>query len=233
MAWWACVETMTPQAQTRTPQKPRQKRERYQVQKHTKPKLRQQITMTMLPANAPRLSARAAHEFRQSDDLMKYTSFGSDVDTMSCVSRDDGLADVPALASPLHAPSICCSPLISRPQQVWRRPSTSSKSGGHAVDVTRVYYTMDEVRRHNSMESAWVVAGDAVYDVTTYLSQHPGGMQSLLKRAGGVRDCTEDFLFHGKSARKLWAKYRIGTLQRSPSSSDSSSKPWWSFWSHQ
>eukprot|EP00934_Nitzschia_sp_Nitz4_P004303 Nitzschia sp. Nitz4//scaffold51_size120721//111749//112267//NITZ4_003748-RA/size120721-processed-gene-0.166-mRNA-1//-1//CDS//3329553925//4293//frame0 len=92
------------------------------------------------------------------------------------------------------------------------------------------YYTWDEISKHSTPDSVWVVAGDDVYDVTSYLSQHPGGVNSLLKRAGGVRDCTEDFLFHGAKGRKAWKRFHIGKVKRC-NNVGVGEKQWWNFWS--
>mmetsp|Transcript_406 Transcript_406/g.447 ORF Transcript_406/g.447 Transcript_406/m.447 type:complete len:180 (+) Transcript_406:113-652(+) len=74
------------------------------------------------------------------------------------------------------------------------------------------YYTMCQLRRHNTLQSAWILVGENIYDVTSYISKHPGGRTSILRRAGGKMDCSVDFEFHSKSARKLWRNYKIGKL---------------------
>ena len=78
-------------------------------------------------------------------------------------------------------------------------------------------YTICQVRRHNSKVSAWLVAGDRIYDATQYVARHPGGERSILKYAGGVKDCTEDMNFHSKNAVKLWKRFEIGILVKCPS----------------
>ncbi|RNE95397.1 cytochrome b5 [Trypanosoma conorhini] len=73
-------------------------------------------------------------------------------------------------------------------------------------------YTLDEVRQHNDRSSIWIVAGNAVYDVTSILDTHPGGANALLRRSGGVKDCTEDFNFHSRATRRTWDSFKIGVL---------------------
>lgn len=42
----------------------------------------------------------------------------------------------------------------------------------------------DEVQRHKSKDSCWVILNGEVYDVTTFLPNHPGGTSSILAVAG-------------------------------------------------
>ncbi|KAK3713542.1 hypothetical protein LTR37_008500 [Vermiconidia calcicola] len=51
--------------------------------------------------------------------------------------------------------------------------------------------TAEEVRKHDSRRSCWVVISGEVYDVTEFLNQHPGGPASILRCAG--RDATEEY----------------------------------------
>lgn len=43
-----------------------------------------------------------------------------------------------------------------------------------------------EVAKHNSKKSCWIVIDSKVYDVTAFLSKHPGGAAIILKQAGTV-----------------------------------------------
>jgi len=77
-------------------------------------------------------------------------------------------------------------------------------------------FTMCQIRRHCGRDSAWLLVGNDVYDVTSYVKYHPGGERSILKKCGGVADCTEDMNFHSQKARKIWKKYHIGHLKSCP-----------------
>jgi L-lactate dehydrogenase (cytochrome) len=44
-----------------------------------------------------------------------------------------------------------------------------------------------EVAKHNNKKSCWIVLESNVYDVTSFLSKHPGGAAIILKQAGSVR----------------------------------------------
>jgi cytochrome b involved in lipid metabolism len=43
-----------------------------------------------------------------------------------------------------------------------------------------------EVANHNTRESCWIVIDSKVYDVTSFLHQHPGGAAILLRQGGTV-----------------------------------------------
>ncbi|ORY19048.1 L-lactate dehydrogenase [Clohesyomyces aquaticus] len=48
-----------------------------------------------------------------------------------------------------------------------------------------------EVSKHNTKKSCWIVLESKVYDITSFLGQHPGGAAILLKQAGS--DATTEF----------------------------------------
>jgi cytochrome b involved in lipid metabolism len=109
-------------------------------------------------------------------------------------------------------------------------------SSPHEGNKKQRYYTPCQIRRHNHAGSAWLVAGDTVYDATPYLSTsaHPGGTESILKRAGGAQDCSRDLQFHSALGKRMFRKFEIGKVRacqscnaRSNSKSDPS-KQWWS-----
>merc|ERR1711971_509700 len=52
-------------------------------------------------------------------------------------------------------------------------------------------YTMEEVAKHVTKDDCWVVVSGQVLNVTSFLSQHPGGELAILTFAG--KDATEEF----------------------------------------
>merc|ERR1719454_1127884 len=52
-------------------------------------------------------------------------------------------------------------------------------------------YTLEEVAKHTSKTDCWVVVAGEGLDVTSFLSQHPGGELAILTFAG--KDATEEF----------------------------------------
>src|SRR6218665_3670505 len=73
-------------------------------------------------------------------------------------------------------------------------------------------FTLEEVAKHNEKKSVWIVIHDAVYDVTPFLDEHPGGEEVLIEQAG--KDSTEAFedVGHSTDARDMMTKYKIGEL---------------------
>merc|ERR1712113_728135 len=52
-------------------------------------------------------------------------------------------------------------------------------------------FTMEEVAKHTTKEDCWVVLHNNVLNVTSFLSQHPGGELAILTFAG--KDATAEF----------------------------------------
>jgi len=74
--------------------------------------------------------------------------------------------------------------------------------------------TMDELKKHTTKETGvWILIDGSVYDVTTWLKDHPGGADSLL-RAGG-KDASKLFELtnHSSFAKSEALKYKIGRIQ--------------------
>ena len=60
-----------------------------------------------------------------------------------------------------------------------------------------------DVAKHAADNDCWVIIADQVYDVTNFLSEHPGGKKAIMLFAG--KDATEEFdMLHD---RKVIQKY--------------------------
>ena len=77
--------------------------------------------------------------------------------------------------------------------------------------------SLKEVNLHRKRQSCWLVINGEIYDVTRYVSKHPGG-DTLLRGAG--LDATALFTqgskfghSHSNEAIALLAQYHIGTLE--------------------
>ncbi|CAN8291521.1 unnamed protein product [Cochlearia groenlandica] len=73
-------------------------------------------------------------------------------------------------------------------------------------------YSMKEAASHNKQDDCWVVIDGKVYDVSSYMDEHPGGDDVLLAATG--KDATDEFedAGHSKTARELMEKYFIGEV---------------------
>ncbi|XP_019768728.1 cytochrome b5 isoform X2 [Dendroctonus ponderosae] len=72
--------------------------------------------------------------------------------------------------------------------------------------------SFEEIKQHNDRQSTWFVINNDVYDVTTFLNEHPGGEEVLLEHAG--KNATEAFedVGHSTDARERMDEFKVGTL---------------------
>ncbi|MCE9644294.1 cytochrome b5 domain-containing protein [Candidatus Parcubacteria bacterium] len=103
----------------------------------------------------------------------------------------------------------------------WYFSSTNSSSfvgkdgqpiGTTSVDTSKTY-TLADVATHAAKESCWSAIDGGVYDLTAWISQHPGGERNILKICG--KDGSAAFNGqHGSQAQPndVLAAFKIGTL---------------------
>ncbi|KAN0035476.1 hypothetical protein ACTA71_004748 [Dictyostelium dimigraforme] len=74
-------------------------------------------------------------------------------------------------------------------------------------------YTRQEVAKHCSLDSLWIIYNDDVFDVTNFVVEHPGG-EEVLKGNGG-KDATQEFddVGHSASAIAKMQSLRIGRIE--------------------
>lgn len=79
--------------------------------------------------------------------------------------------------------------------------------------------TTDEILKHNSVSNCWLIVSGKVYDVTKYLTVHPGGVSVISRYCG--KDGTQGFATkdtgssHSSYAGSLLNNYLIGTVGQS------------------
>jgi len=84
------------------------------------------------------------------------------------------------------------------------------------------------VQHHNTLNDAWVIVDNGVYDVTMFLELHPGGVEILKDQIG--KDVSEVMRAdsphsHGPAAFKMLERYRVGFLPNEEASVDSNINP--------
>lgn len=92
--------------------------------------------------------------------------------------------------------------------------STSTTTTGGTASTT-ASYTMAQVATHKDKSSCWTVIDGNVYDLTNWISQHPGGEQAILSICG--IDGTAAFRNqhdHAKRQEDILAGMKIGTLSK-------------------
>merc|ERR1719330_1600808 len=71
-----------------------------------------------------------------------------------------------------------------KPKKEKKKKAASGGGGGGGL-------TMEEVAKHTTKDDCWVVLHDRVLNVTSFLSQHPGGELAILTFAG--KDASAEF----------------------------------------
>jgi len=95
-------------------------------------------------------------------------------------------------------------------------PAQSLDASGTALVLNAV-----ELAKHNSSSSCWLLISGKMYDVTTFLNQHPGNAGTMLPYCG--KDATTAYANkgtaggspHSSTASAMLAGYYIGTLNQS------------------
>ncbi|KAK6477167.1 cytochrome b5 [Huso huso] len=90
------------------------------------------------------------------------------------------------------------------------------------TESTVKYYTLEEIKRHSSSKDVWIIIHEKVYDITSFLEEHPGGEEVLMEQAAA--DATENFedVGHSTDAREMLKQYFIGELHPDDRKKDSS-----------
>jgi len=77
--------------------------------------------------------------------------------------------------------------------------------------------TLDELKKHASKDSLYILLQEKVYDVTKFIDEHPGGDEVILAEAGA--DATEAFedVGHSDEARALLPDMLVGNFDKAGS----------------
>ena len=86
--------------------------------------------------------------------------------------------------------------------------STSASNSSTSLPL----YTPSDVSLHRSPGDAWVIIHGFVYDLTTFMRSHPGGIQSILDVAGEDGSEAFDMAFHPDEAKDEMKQYCIGRV---------------------
>lgn len=75
------------------------------------------------------------------------------------------------------------------------------------------FISRSEVAKHCKEDDCWIIINSKVYNVSAFLSDHPGGPEIILDQAG--KDATEDFedTGHSPAARETLKKFYVGEAE--------------------
>lgn len=94
-----------------------------------------------------------------------------------------------------------------------------TKTNGNSTESQGASLTMAEVAKHASQNDCYLVISGKVYDVTSYISQHPGGAQRIINFCG--QEATQAFMTkggqgsHSSAATQALTTLYIGDLNQS------------------
>ncbi|KAL2553796.1 Cytochrome [Forsythia ovata] len=96
--------------------------------------------------------------------------------------------------------------------QLWKFDH-GEKAKSNVTTKTAKAYTKAEVSFHNKRNDCWIIIKDKVYDVTSYVEEHPGG-DAILAHAGD--DSTEGFYGpqHATRVFDMIEDFYIGELEK-------------------
>lgn len=120
------------------------------------------------------------------------------------------LALAACASTPAQTP-VAIAPAVST--QGGPTPSIATPSTASADELALKTYTMATVKKHKTRSSCWTVVGTGVYNLTKWISKHPGGSKRILAMCG--KNATKAFRAqHGSTgkAAKTLATYKIGKL---------------------
>jgi len=112
-------------------------------------------------------------------------------------------------------PSTTTPAPASAPASSASAPSTAASSSTPSSSSTGASksYTMSDVAKHDTSEDCWAAVDGGVYDLTSWISRHPGGPDKIEPLCG--TDATQAFRTKHDGAEKpndQLASFKIGDL---------------------
>ncbi|XP_057466717.1 cytochrome B5-like protein [Actinidia eriantha] len=95
----------------------------------------------------------------------------------------------------------------------WFKSDQEKNARSNANEKASKIYAKSEVSLHNKRTDCWIIIKDKVYDVTSYVEEHPGG-DAILAHAGD--DSTEGFYGpqHATRVFDMIEDFYIGNLEK-------------------
>lgn len=102
----------------------------------------------------------------------------------------------------------------SATQPVPTAPAAQSKPTAPITSTTNSTITLSsqEVAKHNTTADCWLIINNNVYNVTSYLGQHPGGVSTIKPSCGKDGTALFEGLPHSTNAHQLLANFYVGAF---------------------
>ena len=83
-----------------------------------------------------------------------------------------------------------------------------------AAEKEEKVFTMEDLKEHAHVSSCWILIKGNVYDVTSFIDEHPGGSEIVVESTG--KDATSDFqdIGHSSVAEEMMEQYKIGVIKK-------------------
>lgn len=79
-----------------------------------------------------------------------------------------------------------------------------------------IFFSKEEIEKHNNEDDIWVSYQGKVYNITEFVSNHPGGKEKLLQAAGGPLEPYWDIYTQhkNKEVKNILEEYQIGITDK-------------------
>ena len=130
------------------------------------------------------LSFLVGHSGAQStwEDRIAETNISAPIDTPSPIATD----------APIAVPVVPVNPAEPTATAATKTPAPSKAPSKAPVAAATVQLTAAEVSKHDSASDCWSIVQGKVYDLTSFVSRHPGGQGEIKDICG--RDGSSSFL---------------------------------------
>lgn len=130
------------------------------------------------------LSFLVGHSGAQStwEDRIAETNISAPMDTPSTIATD----------TPIAVPVVPVNPAEPTATAATKTPAPSKAPSKALVAAATVQLTASEVSKHDSATDCWSIVQGKVYDLTSFVSRHPGGQGEIKDICG--RDGSSSFL---------------------------------------
>lgn len=106
-------------------------------------------------------------------------------------------------------PSGDASSVPASPEAVTAAPASEAAAGSEGATTTGSAYTLEDVAMHATKDDCWTAIDGVVYDLTKFVSAHPGGDDKIIGLCG--KDGTD--AFNGQHGSDDQAKGKLDSFE--------------------